>query len=61
MVVPLPWGSPPVGNPAIRQVGTYRVSRRPLVRPFIHVHHVLVHRRKITFGVCPARHHGYVV
>ena len=28
MVTPLPWGSPPLGNPAIRQKCTYRTSLR---------------------------------
>lgn len=43
MVTPLPWGSPPLGNPAIRQKYTYRVSLRFLVRPFIRTHCALFH------------------
>ena len=47
MVTPLPWGSPPVGNPAIRQKYTYRVSLRFLVRPFIRTHCALFHCKKL--------------
>ena len=44
---PLPWGSPPLGNPAIRQKYTYRVSLRFLVRPFIRTHCALFHCKKL--------------
>ena len=47
MVTPLPWGSPPLGNPAIRQKYTYRVSLRFLVRPFIRTHCALFHCKKL--------------
>ena len=47
MVTPLPWGSPPLGNPAIRQKYTYRVSLRFLVRPFIRTHCALFYCKKL--------------
>ena len=47
MVTPLPWGSPPLGNPAIRQKCTYRASRRSPVRSFIPGHCGLFHCKKL--------------
>lgn len=47
MVTPLPWGSPPLGNPAIRQKCTYRASLRFLFRSFIHTHCALFHCKKL--------------
>lgn len=47
MVTPLPWGSPPLGNPAIRQKCTYRASLRFLFRSFIRTHCALFHCKKL--------------
>ena len=40
-------GVTPLGNPAIRQKYTYRVSLRFLVRPFIRTHCALFHCKKL--------------
>lgn len=46
MAVPLPWGSPPVGNPAIQCSSTCRAAGRLPVRSFVHTRRVLLRDRE---------------